>query len=288
MSDYEYPEPPIELPVGTWTGYPVIIDFLTRRGEMQVSSIEYNTNFIMGHCGFFSFCFFSAVYIIFWEGIIMRRLHKNKLLLLALVSVSFQMASCCTSIHRYNINDYRGKWAGPGNVLTLLAIIPLNGNYLSLLFPHMPKTRMAGWAFWFCLNVVAAIVGEVNIDEMENPFVHIRLILGMSWAFSLICLNVGHYKIKRDDIRLDPSILKKTELLTLFKVLILINIGIFVIMILSILLASNCAAGSSFGLMTIMSAFVGRMDHVQKGLCSDGEIEYPEEEEADKDKGEDD
>ena len=84
--------------------------------------------------------------------------------------------------------------------MSFIALIPLNGAYLYLIFPLIPNVRLAGWIMLIVSVVACVVIGEIDFEKTE--FDIIRYYLAAGWVFSTVVLIVGHQYIKqgRDSI----------------------------------------------------------------------------------------
>jgi len=87
--------------------YPIISLFYKDDSD-TIGSLERNTHFLLGHCGFLMFNILNVCGILLFYGFVFQRLMENKLMKFALLACCFQIVSCLGSIHRYNINDEYG------------------------------------------------------------------------------------------------------------------------------------------------------------------------------------
>jgi hypothetical protein len=230
-----------------------------------------NANFVVSHSIFCTFNVLNLIYLILFEALTFRRLGKNHLLKLAFLACFFQMNSCFTSIHRYNIDDEYGLYAKIGVVTGLAAYVPFNTTYLHLIFQRNTKAIRAGIYFWI---VVVIAIGYISLTNWETVrFSYFRTFIGISTVFHVVALIIGHRSFKHGSIAIDESIVSKETMLRMFKVLIgLDTISLVASALLGKPILTYPGTGCTYTVMVIAMSFVGRMDFMTSEGLSNSDL----------------
>jgi uncharacterized membrane protein len=222
-----------------------------------------NAAFLVSHCIFCMFNILNVCYLILFEELTFQRLRQNHLLKLGFCACFCQIFSCCTSIHRYNIDDEYGVYGRAGTLISLVAFMFFNFTDLYLIFQRNTKAIRFGMGFWVVAGIACCIAGEANW-ETKN-FAYFRIFVAVSTLSHVVGLMLVHRSLKHGSISIDESIASKETMLTMFKVLIFVDVMCMIGAAIGKPILSYPGTGLSFSVMVIAVSHVGRMDFMTAG-----------------------
>lgn len=243
--------------------YP-ITNYLSTMSEPEGSK-DRNAIFFAGHIGFLLFNIINVGYIIFFDGIALRRLKDNLLTKITLVACVFQICSCSTSIRRYNNNDEFGIDGKIGVATGLVAYFFGNIVYMHVCFPKTYKKVLPfGVIFLTVLSIAIMKLMLRNWDDEPRPFFFKHYVAGSS-VFHVISNFSCMRAHQKGEISIDENILRKDQLNRVFGVCMFLEL---VSVVLSHLLKSPIEVypdtGATYSLMVIIAGYVGRMDFMKE------------------------
>jgi len=238
--------------------YP-IVDFLTTMSEPNGK--DRHAIFVSGHIGFLLFNVINVGYIIFFEGIALRRLKSNLLTKIALIACIMQAWSCVTSIRRYNINEEYNFDGKLGVGTGLVSFFFENLTYLYICFhKNYKKVLPFGVIFLIALNTATMMLMLRDWDNVPRPIFYKAYVAGSS-IFHMISNFSCMRAHQKGVINIDENILKKDQTNRVFGVCIFLELVITVLAgLLKLPIQVYPGTGATFSLMVIVAGYVGRMD----------------------------
>jgi len=248
------------------------------RINLPIGSVDRNMVFFVAHVVFFMFNFLNTLYIVLIEGYVLKGFKKNLQLQLALCAAIFQMASCYSSIKRYNINEEYKIWGKIGTATGLVAFAFMGSACLRMvaLCLLFPKNETFGKKVWVSASVAWALVGAVVfVYSMANweevLFTIFRLFVAASNIMLTVSLGVMVVSLRGGNTLMcegmDNDVLKR-----LFAVLLCLSL---VMLALPKLLGAPIfqfpPTGFNMSLLVIASKYAGTMTTTARGTAGESQ-----------------
>lgn len=237
--------------------------------ESPDGTILRNNLYMIAHCGFFLFNFLNVVCIPVFHGFVLRRLAKNFLMKMALLTCAAQLITCLTSIHRYNINDEYGDVAHLSNLTSLVAYSCFNFVMVNLNCIKFRNQKRAirdvsigtGTGVWIALAIACWVIGRRDWDTKN--FYYFRIYVTACTAYQLItyilvlrAFTTGNISLPNDFPISDAVV---TRALVASIVLLL---GCAASGMSGMPIFQYPAAGASFSIMVVVVSLVSEMNVV--------------------------
>jgi len=247
------------------------------RINLPLDSVDRNMVFFAAHVVFFMFNFLNTLYIVLIEGYVLKGFKKNLQLQLALCAAICQMASCYSSIKRYNINEEYGIWGKIGTATGLVAFAfvgcaSLRMVALCLLFP---KNETFGKKVWVSASCAWALVGAAvfvySIANWEEVyFSKFRIFVGASNGILIVSLGVMVVSLRGGNTLMcegmDNDVLKR-----LFAVLLCLAVVMVALTFLGAPMFQFPPTGFNMSLLVIASKYAGTMTTTARGTAGESQ-----------------
>lgn len=242
------------------------VNFSTNASVPYGSDLR-NTVYLISHCWFLMFNVINVSYLAIFEGFIYGRLKHNFIMKLTFAACLLQIPSCCTSIHRYNINEEHGIYGILGTFFGLLAFTPFNIAYVYMFFHKNSKNFIkAGSIIWIILAIACMLV-TLKVWETDN-FAYFRVYIAASTAWHIVAnirLLLAH---KRGDVKIDPSIGTADEVNKTLLVAIILELAAGLGAATKTVALQYPGTGLTFSMLVAVSRYAGNMDFMKSDYTS--------------------
>ena len=233
-----------------------LIDFGTfdDRGELPdadtLDKYYRHIVFFIGHFGFFMFNFLNVSYMVLIQGLVLGNLSRCRRLQLTLVGCLLQIASCVTSLTRYNMVDEYNGWGIAGIVLSFVGYCFMNYSCSVVIFKSNKKPILITTGVWALLAVILLVLNLVTWEA--NKFLYFRVFLGLATFYQLVSMCVGYYHLKKGTISTDPSIISNDAMKKLFLLLLVLDIIGMAALLSTVVILIYPATGLTLNVVVIM------------------------------------
>eukprot|EP00536_Pseudo-nitzschia_multiseries_P017945 jgi/Psemu1/53326/gm1.53326_g len=231
-----------------------IVYIFEKMSYMETGTIYRNALLMVSHFGFLTFNFINAMFLLIGEGYVTGKLRTNRAAQFSLAAHVTQLASCATSIHRYNISDEFGVWARIGTISGTVAVVLMTTVYLHLLHFNNAKRIKKSAAI---VGAVAAGVIYVSYKNWkEDNFKTFRFFTLAFISFYIYPMWKARKALKNGEFTLDEKFVSADTMVRAWDALIFLTL---------LPVFTYPMTGLVYSICMINAVCMGRMSFMQDG-----------------------